>query len=87
VAQPKRWRRARNPNVGTRWNTPMNNFIWERDHGKDVELWQGDVNLATVSPHGSEFKWSIHVQQHVNGVASSVEEAKAAVKAALEEKK
>lgn len=53
-----RWRKAKNPDAGGRWDTPMNRYLWHRDHGQDRELWRGDVLLATAKPDGS---WHVRV--------------------------
>jgi len=77
--KPKRWRKAKNPNIGTRWSTPMNNMVWQRDHGEDQELCQGGQVLATVSPDG---RWSLEDRPE-HGKAEDVDVAKAAALAAL----
>lgn len=51
--KPARWRKARWPKAGTRWATPMNRIIWQRDHGDDMELWRDTERLAVAYPDGS----------------------------------
>ena len=72
-----RWRRAKNPDAGGRWDTPMNRMIWHRDHGNDLELVQSGQILATVRPSGA---WSLDVGPNRlrTQVASSVDDAKSA---------
>lgn len=82
--KPMRWRKARFPEAGTRWDTPMNRFVWDRDHGGDFELWRGDVRLATVKPNGSwQLESRLHPRPH--GLATSVDEAKKQAKQAAKE--
>ena len=57
----------------------MNNMTWFRDHGQDLDLWQGDQHLATVAPSG---EW--HTKDYAQrGTAKDVEAAKAAAVAAV----
>jgi hypothetical protein len=83
--QAARWRKAKNPEVGSRWDTPMNRTIWERDHGQDQELWRGGEKLATARPDGS---WVVHVpglpRDRVLGQASDIAAAKVAARKACE---
>lgn len=80
---PARWRKAKNPEAGGRWDTPMNRMVWNRDHGQDVELTRGGVVLATVSPGGG---WVVHGASSVRGRESDVEKAKARVRAVIRER-
>lgn len=76
---PARWRAARFPEAGGRWDTPVNRFVWNRDKGRDVELWRGRKHLATVKPDGA---WFVHVGARDKGWCATVAEAKAAAKLA-----
>lgn len=80
---PARWRKAKNPEAGGRWDTPMNRMIWNRDHGQDVELTRDGVVLATVSPGGG---WVVHGANSVSGRESDVETAKTRVRAVIRER-
>ena len=79
--KPARWRKARNPNIGTRWSTPTNNMIWNRDYGDDIELWRGEVRLAVVDARG-DCAWQVTIGYRPFGNGGTLEIAKAQAKAA-----
>lgn len=84
---PARWRKARNPDAGGRWDTPMNRMIWNRDHGQDLELWQGDKRLAVVAP-GKDvdgWMWSVSGIPGFRGPEATAADARLAVKRTLAE--
>jgi hypothetical protein len=82
---PARWRKARFPEAGTRWDTPMNRMVWERDHGDDLELWQGEKQLAYIKPGNGGWVWSVSGVPGLRGPEDSPEDAKAAVKQTIAE--
>lgn len=79
-----RWRKAKDPNIGTRWNTPMNRFVWDRDHGRDIELWRGEKHIATVNTETLAWRVEVGPTPRSRGRATSLDLAKAAAKEAAE---
>jgi hypothetical protein len=68
--QAARWRKAKNPEVGSRWDTPMNRTIWE---------------LATARPDGSWVVHVPGLpRDRVLGQASDIAAAKVAARKACE---
>ena len=84
---PARWRKARNPDAGGRWDTPMNRMIWNRDHGQDLEFWQGGKELAYIKPGHGGWMWRVIGISGLRGPEDSPEAAKAAVRQTLAELK
>lgn len=56
---PARWRKAVNPDKGTRWDTAVNRSLWQRDHGQDLELWRDGRKLATVTRVRGGWQWRL----------------------------
>lgn len=70
---PARWRKAKFPEAGGRWDTSMNRAIWNRDHGRDVELWRGGVKLARVYPSGNGWHYRAGVSGNIRASMSERE--------------
>ena len=87
MTAPARWRKAKFPDAGSRWDTPINRHIWHRDYGQDVELWSAGKCIAVVREDGSwaagirgtDGSWNDDVRR---GRAKSVDEAKREAKRA-----
>jgi hypothetical protein len=57
----------------------MNNAIWSRARGRDLELWRAGVRLAVVRPTG---EW--HTEEHeAEGREKTIDLAKTAARAAV----
>lgn len=75
---PFRWRKAKRPNFSYSKQPAMEAMIWARDRSRDLVLWRGPTEYATVTPTG---RWTAYYKsRRETGVAATVEQAKANAK-------